>query len=325
MKKIVFVLLFSFALLVSSTRSVYALDIDYEYSTYVDEVAGIDRPYWSFDYYPILSYSNKFLWFEWGKAETVGWNIDTVSFYFNMVNMHKGEFLVGYNPSDMDITFEFAYSSIDENLQKYNFSSSITYSLADIDFDNDYVEFVIPYQEVLSQCKYYEQGYETILKSVAVSISSRVLKKHGTVIQYDFYFDENYAKQIYTGIDYYKLTDADQLLVTTTAGSFKGDDDGLGDGNGGNVEKHYFVVIYPDSVQKDAFDINDIFTSLLVEFPRAIWNVLEFLFDFILLLPSYIHMVVPFLPEYIIAAIMFVIVFGIVWGIIVFLRSLKGA
>ncbi len=324
MKKIFICLLLTMVLLLPAETIVYAADEDLIYSEYVDEVAGIDTPYWSFDYYPELSFEHKFLFFEWGEAETVAWDIDTVSFYFTIINEHKGIFNVGYNPSDMDITFEYVYSSVDETLNCYTSSASFTYSLMDLDISTDYVEFNFPYEEVLAGCEYYEQGYDTVIKSVEIFISSRVLKTHGTCMHYEFYSDGNYAKQIYTGIDYYVMTDEDMRLVSNRAEVFKGDDDGTGDGNGGNIEKHHYVVVYPDSYQEDLFDLNDIITTIFIDFPNAIWNTIEFLFTFILMLPSLIHMVMPFIPEYLIAAIMFVIVFGVVWGFIAWIRKIKG-
>ena len=222
-KILCFLLLFCTLLLPHPVElAVYAADEKpmLAYSGFVDEIAGMDQPYWSFDYYPKLKFEHKFLFFEWGQAETVGWNIDTVSYYFTMNNEHIGEFLVGYNPSDMDIVFEYVYSSVD-GAEKYTSSASFIYSLADTKFDNNYVEFVFPYEEVLAGSEYYEQGLDTIIKSVEICIYSRVLKKCGTIMHYEFYHDDAYSKQIYTGIDYYTLTDDDMSLVSTQAGSFK--------------------------------------------------------------------------------------------------------
>ncbi|MBQ7304236.1 MAG: hypothetical protein IJW75_04900 [Alphaproteobacteria bacterium] len=314
MKKFLTCLLFAFTLLFSANITAYAAGEDYTYSEYVDEVAGIEKPYWSFDYYPELSFEHKFLFIEWGKAETVAWNIDTVSFYFTLINEHKGKFDVGYLPSDMDITFNYVYSSVDEYLNHYKSSASFVYSLADIDTSTDYVEFVFPYEEVLAGSEYYEQGFDTVIKSVEVVISSRVLKTHGTYAHYEFYADDNYANQIYTGIDYYMMTDEDMLVISTRAESFKDPEDtidlgGVEGGNGGEIEKHHFVVVYSDSYQEDIFDLNETIEKIAIELPRAMVDVAEFLTKFIVSLPEYICSVFPFLPGFIVYGIMFCIVF----------------
>lgn len=325
MKKLFAILLFALTFVCMASENVYAGTDEYTYTEYVDEVAGMEKPYWSFDYYPELKYEHKFLIFNWGEAETVSWDIDTVSYYFTMNNEHVGEYLIGYNPSDMEIIFEYVYSSVNENMDKYTSESTFRYSLAEKEFNNGYVEYEIPYEEVLAGSEYYNQGYNTLIKSVKVSIVSKVLSKVGTSMYYEFSYDDNYKKQIYTGIKFYKINDTDKLLISETAGSYKSDDDGLGDGNGGEIEKHHYVVIYPDSIQEDMFNLNDVLTLILVEFPRAIWKVIVFLYEFIAMLPEMIHMAVPFLPEPLIAAFMFVVTFGVIWGIILWLHDLKGA
>lgn len=313
MKKIIACLLFVFALLFPVETMAYAAEEGYTYSEYVDEVAGIVEPYLSFDYKPKLHYKHNFLFIQWG-GEAVEWDIETVSFNFTMNNEHSGDYNVGYLPSDMDITFDYVYISMNEEGLVSSSGASFTYSLADIDCDSGYVEFSFPYEEILAGCKYYGvDGYHTIINSVEVTISSRILKTHGTSMYYVFDVDRNFAKQIYTGIKFYTRTDKDRLLVSDKSDSSKSLD-GL----------YHFVVVYTGSAEEISFAISDFFKMILIDLPGVVLNVIKFFFEFIIMLPGFIHMVVPFLPEYLIAAIMFVIALGIVWGIVAWIRHLKG-
>lgn len=322
MKKIVAVFLFALTLLLSSAGSVYAAEKDYTYSSYVDEIAGIEKPYWSFDYTPLLSYKYEFLIFKWGDAKTIGWDIDTVSFYFTKINQHEGEFLVGYNLSDMDITFEYCYDSVDESLKHYSSSKEFTYALTDCNItvsQQNYVEFNFAYEDILAGCDYWStNGYDTVLKSVEVFISSRILKTNGTIMHYEFSADEDYSKQIYTGIEAYKVTGDDIKLLDVYGRSFKDsvDADGnVGDGNGFGVELHHFVVVYPGTLQEEMFDINDVVEDIVIELPKAAIHVFEFLVDIFLLLPEYMITLFPFFPESVIYLLWFVVIASILFKI----------
>lgn len=321
MKRLYFFILLAFMLLLPATTSAYASE-DLTYTSYVDEVAGMKEPRWSFDFYPQYVFEHKFLIFQWGKSEIVSWNIETVSFYFNLINEHKGIANVGYNRFDFDVNFTYVYSSVDSSFNKYTSTATFTYPLEEYCITDDYVEFDFPYKEVLSGSEYYNKGYDTVIKSVEISISSRVFETHGTVVHYEFYVDEDYSKNIYTGIDYYLITGDDLKLMCTEARIFQEDTEN--DGNGGTSDLCHFLVVLPDTAQEVAFEVNDILTMILIDFPKSVWNVIKFFFVFIAMIPGLIHTVVPFIPEYIIAGVMFVVVFGIVWGIIAWIRCIKG-
>lgn len=308
MKKIVcFMLLFSF-IAFSSSYVTYAAESDVVYDAFVDDVVGFIEPRFAFEYIPVLEYENKFLIFEWGEAKELAWDISNVSFYCTLNNLHAGESLVGYNPSDLEFVFEYQYASVDDALNEYTTSSVFVYPYSDVELVGDYMELTFPYSDILSQCEYYTSGYDTVLKSVDIFVRSKVLNTCGTIVHYEFYCDD-ISSSIYTGIDYYETDTNDMHLKSTLARSFKGDDDGLGDGNGGAIETHYYVTVLPDSVQEMAFELNDLFTVVFVQVPIAVLNALQFLVMFIFQLPSLISIFLPFLPEWVVAAIMYTIIF----------------
>lgn len=314
MKKIFcFVLLLS-ALLSPVSLVAYAEDTEelVEFSSFVDEVAGMVDPRFAFEYVPQLEYENKFLFFEWGDSKEVAWDIQNVSYYFTLNNEHKSEAIVGYNSTDLEIVFEYYYTSVDDELNEYMSKAAFRYPMSEIALVGDYFELTVPYKDVLAGSEYYELGYDTVLNQTTIYIRSKILNKCGTVAHYEFYVNDNISTQIYTGIDYYEFDLKDIKLISDVARSFKGDNYGLSDGNGGVVETHYFVNVLPDSLQEQAFEISDFFTIILLDVPVAVWNVLKFLVSFILTLPSLITMFLPFLPEFVVSAILYVIVFGLV-------------
>lgn len=296
------------------------------YSNLMDEVVGMDEARLSIDYMPVLKYKYKFLWFEWGSPEELAWNIESISYYYTLRNEHKGEQLVGYNRSAMVVTFEIDYRSVDENGNYYDSSAVFTYPFNDYYNGTNYMEFVLPYEDILSGCEYYSKGYDTVLKSVRVYVSNKILNRRGSIMQFDLSCNENYATQIYTDIFYSIATDSEPVLFSDISEIFMEDE--AGDGNGGPLEMCHLVVVYPGSLQETVFKWDNFIESLLFGLRDMLFEGIPFVFNFLGMVPLYLHKLVPFVPLWIISLIMFCIYFGLSLGLVSkiakLIKSIKG-
>ena len=201
-------LLCTLLLPVPVARTAYAATDEPSYDSFVDEVAGMEEPYWSFDFYPVYDDYN-YIWN--AIADKNGtyygdrWDIATVSFYFDLHNEHPGEMLVGYNLSELEIVFDFTYKSQDEEYNSYSSTATFSYPLKDFLVGDDYIDVVLPYNEVLSGSLYHSSGYNTIIQSVDIYIRSTVMDTFGTITRYIFQHKDDYGRHVYTGISYYRI------------------------------------------------------------------------------------------------------------------------
>lgn len=86
----------------------------------------------------------------------------------------------------------------------------------------------------------------------------------------------------------------------------------------------HFVVVYPGTLQDILFQITDFFQFLLIDLPGMLWKLVVFIFEFLALLPGYVHKLLPFIPQGIITLLMVCIYFGVLWGIYLKFKKLKG-
>lgn len=316
MRKFFIGLLLAFAFLFPANITAYAADEEIEYSEIVDTFATMDNPQWTIHFNPEFYYKYEFWVFGFGRSdEFKKWNIVEMYYSFDLLNEYADRMQFEQNIDAFDVIFDFEYLSYDKYGYLQNSSASFTYPVSDYYADGSF-SCALAYEDILSGSEYYVAEYPTVISSVKITLHQTVLNRCGTSIIYNFtYENDDFGKQICNGISCYKSNSLDMFL-------FFGD--GVDVYREDETFDYFMYTIVPGSGVKTYLDLLHLLSALLIDLPTAAWNVIKFFFAFIAMLPGLIHTVVPFLPEYIIAGIMFVIVFSIIWGIISWIRSIIG-
>ena len=315
MKKLFVCLLLAFTLLFPAKSEVYAAE-ELNYSEMVDTFATMNNPQWTIHFNPEFEYKYEFWIFGFGRSDAYKkWNIGDMYYSFDLLNEYADRMTFEQNMDAFEIIFDFEFLSCDKNGEIQNSSALYTYPVSDYYADGSF-SCTLAYEDILSGSEYYNSDYMTVVSSVKVTLHQTVINRCGTSIVYNFtYENDNFDKQICNGISCYKYNSSGVML-------FMGD--GIDTYREDDTFEYYMYTLVPGSEVESYVQLLHLLSAFIVDLPRTVWNVIKFFFTFIIMLPSYIHMIVPFLPEYIIGAMMFVMVFGVVWGFVIWIRKLKG-
>lgn len=323
MKKLLSVLVLILILFLPVNLTAYAADEDEDsfFTLTAFDYYDFDMftPNWTFCFKPTYNYKHHFLWFDWGKDGIRSYDINYVNFLFYLEDEEREKFYdenelleLGCK-SEFEVMFEYVFDSVDDSGEHYKTTGEVAIPFTEFNYNFGY-EIKLDYASIINCSEYGALGYPTVIKSFEVYLYHPDTGECGNIYHFDFYCDEDYSLQVYNDIDISFITEDDiKFICDDVCYDYSICDDGV------HLYSDYplsnFEEDFKENVENVVEDVWDLINAILFDVPKAIWRVLKFIFSLFIMLPVWIHKLLPFVPESVITFLMFVFVLGIVVGI----------
>lgn len=277
---------------------------DYTYSNTVDRHAGMDGAQWFIQYTPEFKYQYEWWIFKFGKEEEYrSWDIHEMYYSFDLHNEYEGSASVGWNTTDLKVTFDYVYTSSDSAGRKLTSTSSFVYDLKDYTKGDNIFDFVFDYSDILSGSEHYMKGLPTVVASVSVTVFSPIFNLCGTSVVYSFdYEDGNVVNSICTGISHSTYNPVSGLVFRSDTVDFFRNSD---------TDRIYVMyTVLPGSTVENMLTVLSVVREFLVSFPKMLLDFLTNMLQFLLVdIPVYFAMLFPFFPNYIVDGFVYFLYF----------------
>lgn len=317
-KVLVFLLCFSLVFSASTGNSVLAAG----YSYYLDENCSMEDAYWIIEYTRL----HDMPWYELiGKSMLYGlsvltlnpkenllpkdksWMIHKCTYEFDFVNLHENEMIIGYLPEYYTVWFEFEFSSYADDravktsryIKSYKFGDYYDPATEKFSIDFDYDDLLL-----LSG---FPAANHTVLSGVTVWVAHNSFHTFGTEERFAFtYRDNDFKDSVVDVFAYSRYNPSDGVMYETTETILVDDDTGIM--RLSNFQPN------SDSYEDGVLDLSS-FYSFIVDSVSIIWDVINFLFNFMSMLPQYISLLIPFIPSQLIYGFYYALLFGLILAI----------
>ena len=313
MKKTFFAFLFLLSVLFFSCPDLVHADETEEmkYLAYIDEMYPMELPSLSvfFNGQPI--FSDSLLGVEYGNIlgfEFCDLNTLKFSSEFSVQNYDVAD--VGFNLSDMFLRVEFDFLLISSEGVKSSYSDFLDVRLSDIyKITSKYLTYEVSYGDLLGLCPFNESDI-VVVNSISFTVFSGIFDRCGTSYLYQFYYDNNnYADCSISRIEQYEYTSTDGKHYLGSLSDF---------GAVRELNNYHcsIATIHPDDAAKvNTKNVFDYIKNFILSIKDIIAFVVSFCITILNWLPEIVVSAIPFLPDPIVYAFVYIMYFGLVVGV----------